>query len=227
MPAHFSERTFGFLRQLAVNNDREWFADHKNAYEEAVKGPMLRFIADFAPELRRISAHFVADPRPVGGSLFRIQRDIRFAKDKQPYKTHAAAQFRHSAGKDVHAPGFYLHLAPGEVFAGAGIWHPDSTTLAAIRSAIVARSAAWKRSVERPPFAEQCRLSGESLQRPPRGFDPDHPLVEDLKRKDFIAVVDLSEAQATSGDFLARFVESCRATLPLVRFLCRALELPC
>ena len=106
----FQPDLFRFLDALRGNNNREWFQANKERYESDVKGPMLRFIGDFAPRLRQISPRFVADPRPNCGSLFRIYRDVRFSKDKTPYKTNAGAQFRHQAGKDAHAPGFYLHV---------------------------------------------------------------------------------------------------------------------
>jgi uncharacterized protein (DUF2461 family) len=203
--AHFSPALFRFLRELARHNDREWFTRNRERYEREVRDPMLRFIGDLARPLSNVSAHVVADPRPVSGSMFRIYRDVRFSKDKRPYKTHAAAHFRHDAGRNVHAPGFYLHLEPGDVFFGAGIWHPDPGTLAAIRSA--------------------CSFDGESAARPPRGIDPDHPLIEDLKRKDFTVIADSSENEATSPRFLERFVRFCRAVSPLNEFLARSLGL--
>ena len=109
-------------------------------YRAEVRDPMLDFIAAFGEPLAAISPHFRADPRPNGGSLFRIYRDTRFSKDKTPYKTNVGAHFRHTAGKDAHAPGFYLHLEPGACFAGCGVWHPDGPTLAGIRDTIVERS---------------------------------------------------------------------------------------
>ncbi len=116
--AHFSPALFAFLRELKANNSRPWFQANKERYEREVREPMLCFIADFGVEARKISPYIVADPRKAGGSMFRIHRDTRFSKDKSPYKTTVGAQFRHEQGKDVHAPGFYLHLAPGEAFAG-------------------------------------------------------------------------------------------------------------
>src|SRR5438046_6848292 len=114
-PAHFDKATFTFLRELKTHNDRDWFAANKARYLATVQGPALRFIADFAPRLAKITQRLVADPRPVGGSLMRIYRDTRFSKDKAPLKTNVGIQFRHEAGKDVHAPGIYLHLEPGSV----------------------------------------------------------------------------------------------------------------
>ena len=121
---HFTPEFFEFLLELRSNNDRDWFQANKGRYERDVKNPLLRFIEDFEPRLHSISSHYIADAHANGGSMFRIYRDLRFSKDKSPYKTQAAAQFRHEEGKTAHAPGFYLHIAPGEVFAGVGMWQP-------------------------------------------------------------------------------------------------------
>ena len=215
----------GALRDLERNNNREWFERNKAEYLEQVRDPMLRFIADFGPRLQRISPHVVADPRPNGGSMFRVYRDVRFSRDKRPYKTVAGAQFRHEAGRDVHAPGFYLHLGAHEVFTGAGLWHPDSKSLTRIRTAIVDDPKAWKRLLSSKAFRERLRLGGDSLKRAPRGFDPDHPLVEDLKRKDFFTTVELDEATACAPDFLERFTRLCRTSAPFMKFLTGALDL--
>lgn len=219
---YFDPELFTFLKQLKRNNDRTWFNKNKPRYIEDVQQPALEFVSAVGPGLRKISRNFVADPRPVGGSLFRIYRDTRFAADKSPYKTHVGISFGHRAAKDVHSPGFYLHLEPGEVFVGAGIWQPDTKTATKIRSSIVERPAAWKKAVHAPPFSTTFRMSDEQLKRAPRGFDPDHPLVDDLRRKSFIGIRDLEEDTATSSRFLATFLEICRNGAPLVRFLCDA-----
>ena len=223
---HFTPELFSYLKTLKRNNNREWFNKNKGRYEELVKGALLRFIDDFGPHLEKISRCFVADPRTTGGSMFRIYRDVRFSKNKAPYKTHAAAQFRHEAGKDAHAPGFYLHLEPGSVFTGAGLWRPDGASVKAIRQAIVDDEKGWRRAVGSKAFLANAELSGESLKRPPRGFDADHPLIEDLKRKDFIAGINFSEADACSADFLAKFVTACKTFAPLVKFLTQAVGQP-
>jgi uncharacterized protein (TIGR02453 family) len=223
--AHFTTELFEFLAELSENNDREWFQAHKDRYRRVVQEPMLRFISDFAEPLKTVSPRFVADPRPSGGSMFRIYRDVRFSKDKSPYKTHAAAQFRHQEGRDVHAPGFYLHLEPGNVFLGAGLWHPAGPTLAAVRDAIVERVDAWEAAITDPAFASGHTLGGDSLKRAPRGIDPDHPQIEHVKRKDFVSYQNLSEADALSPEFLDTFTESCRTAAPFIRFLTEAVGL--
>jgi len=222
---HFSTRLFGFLRQLKANNDRAWFEDNRERYARDVQAPMQAFILDFAPHLSRLSKHFVADPRPHGGSMFRIYRDTRFSKDKSPYKTMAAAQFRHEAGRDVHAPGFYLHLEPGEVFVGAGLWHPDAQTRARVRAAILAQPARWKRIKASPALRRVAVFGGDSLRRAPRGCDPDHELIEDLKRTDFVTIAALGEKSACAPGFLAKFVRICRANAAFMQFLTEALGL--
>ena len=162
---------FDFLRDLRDNNDREWFAAKKGRYLAEVRDPMLDFIGAFAAPLAEISPHFVADPRPNGGSLFRIYRDTRFSRDKTPYKTNAGAHFRHAAGKDAHAPGFYLHLEPGMCFAGCGVWRPDGPTVTKIREAIDVERDAWTRVTTARDFTETFELEGDSLKRPPRGYE--------------------------------------------------------
>lgn len=219
--AHFTPETFKFLRELKRDNSREWFTANKGRYEAHVKAPMLRFIGDFEPFLHTVSDYFVADPRPVGGSMFRIFRDTRFSSDKSPYKTHLAAHFRHSATtKDVHAPGFYLHLEPGGSFAGAGVWRPDSPTLERIRNAIVERPREWATTVKKSPPIE-----GDVLKRPPRGYDPEHPLIEDLKRKDFVTTVAFKDAEVCAPGFLVAFAKACKTMSPLQAFLTKALGL--
>lgn len=220
--AFFSPALFKFLRDLKKNNDRAWFKANQERYEAAVRGPALDFITAFGPHLHRISPHFRADAKKVGGSLFRIHRDTRFSKDKSPYKTNTGLHFRHEAGKDAHAPGFYVHLEPGGCFIGAGIWRPDGPTTRSIREAIAERSAAWKKATRGKRFATTYRLGGESLKRPPAGFDEDHGFVEDLKRKDFIAVADLSQKDVTADDFDKQLAKRFKAGAPLVKFLCEA-----
>lgn len=223
----FSRELFGFFRDLKRNNNRAWFLANKERYERCVRRPALNFIRDFAPRLRAVSPHLVASARPVGGSLFKIQRDVRFSKDKTPYKTWASCRFYHVRARDAHTPGFYLHLEEGDVHAAAGVWRPPTAALDRIRRAVVARSAAWRSAVRRPALsARGVKQWGERLKRAPSGYRPDHPLIEDLKWKDFILYVDLSDDDPVSPKLMDRFVEACRLLAPFNRFLCRALGLP-
>lgn len=226
VPPSFDPKLFKFLRQLRRNNTRDWFQANKETYEEHVKHPALQFISDFGPRLREISRNFRADPRPVGGSLFRIYRDVRFSKDKSPYKTTVGIQFRHQKSKDVHSPGFYLHLDPGGCFVGLGIWHPDGKSLTKIRSFVDENSTRWKRTVGSQTFRSHFELGGDSLKRAPKGYDPDHPLIEDLKRKDFIAYTPLDDSAVTAPGFLDDYARLCRSGGSFVRFLCDAIGVP-
>ena len=220
---HFTPASFRFLEELKENNNRPWFQENKSRYEKDLKEPALAFIEDFEGRLAKISPHFHAGRR----SFFRIYRDTRFSKDKSPYKTYAGIQFRHEAcGNDVHAPGFYLHLEPKHSFVGCGMWHPDSKSLLKIRESIVDDSAKWKRAKNAKRFAETFELEGDSLKTAPRGFDKEHPLIDDLRRKDFIAVARLSQGTVTDGGFIDEFTSICRAAAPFQRWLCQAIEVP-
>jgi uncharacterized protein (TIGR02453 family) len=215
-----SRGVFAFLAELRRNNNREWFNENKDRYLAEVRDPMLALITSLGPGLARVSRHIAVDPRPSGGSLMRIYRDTRFSRDKTPYKTHVAMHFGLKAPRDFEAPGYYLHLEPGRVFMGAGLWHPGADALRAIREAIVRDPRGWRE-------ARRVGLSHDeaALKRPPRGFDADHPLIEDVKRLSFTTGAEFSERQACAPDFPARFVAACRGARPLMRFLARALGL--
>jgi uncharacterized protein (TIGR02453 family) len=164
----------------------------------------------------------MATPR----SLFRIHRDTRFSKDKTPYKTAVGVHFRHDRAKDAHAPGFYFHVEPGQLFVALGIWHPDAAALRMIRERIAEDGTGWKRASRGRKFVETFQLEGESLKRAPKGFDPEHALADDLRRKDFIGVQNVTQAFATSSDLPQALAARYRAGLPLMRFLCEALSVP-
>jgi len=222
---HFTSELFTFLRQLRKNNRRDWFERNKPRYLEHVRDPMLRFIGDVAPRLHALSPRIVADPSPVGGSMFRIHRDVRFSKDKSPYKTWAAARFPIEGGKDVHTPGFYLGIGADEVHMGAGLWHPDGPTLERLRHAIAGDAAGWKRMKQGVGRTKRHVFSGDALSRPPRGWDADHPLIEDLKRKDIITMAAIDPGDVCRRDFAARFAKMCAETAPLVKWLCGTLRM--
>lgn len=212
--------TFAFLRELAANNDRDWFQANKKRYKAEVVGPVTDFIAAMAEPVAAISPHIVVDPRPNGGSMFRIHRDTRFSKDKSPYKTHVGAQFRHSAGKDAHAPGFYVHLEPGNVFFGGGIWQPQGEPLRAIRQRIVDKPDAWREATG------ALALEGEQLKRAPKDFDPEHPLIEDLRRKSFFAMAQGSEEGAGKPGFTKDVAAQFERVAPLMAFVAAAIGVP-
>jgi uncharacterized protein (TIGR02453 family) len=221
----FTPALFTFLTELRLHNDREWFERNRERYLRDVRDPMLRFVADLAPVLRRIAPCLVADPRPVGGSLFRLHRDTRFSSDKTPYKTNVAAQFRHEAGRDVHGPAYYLSLEPGDVSVGGGVWHPEADALRLIRASISEEPGAWRRASATPAM-KRLVWWGESLKRTPRGFPDDHPLVDLLRRKDFAAGLELDEQDALSPRFMDRCADVYRALVPTMKLLARAVGVP-
>jgi uncharacterized protein (TIGR02453 family) len=220
----FTPAFFDFFRELKRNNNRPWFEKNKPRYEREVRDRLVDFVLTVGPKLKKISPHFVADPRPAGGSVFRIYRDIRFSKDKTPYKTAGAVHFPHERRGSV--PGFYLHLEPGGVYSGVGIWQPDSAALTRIRDAIVRQSDRWSRVTNAKRFKETFHLEGRSLKTVPRGYPKDHPMAEDLKRTDFTAGHSFNEREACATDFVDRFIATCRVAAPFTEFLTDALDIP-
>ena len=222
----FTAATFAFLDDLTAHNDRAWFEANKPRYEAEVREPALAFIAAMAPLLGRFAPRFRAEPRKVGGSLMRIHRDTRFSRDKTPYKTNVGIQFRHDLGKDVHAPGFYLHIAGDGCFLGAGCWHPEPDDLAKIRALVVEKPDHWFAARDDRRFRKDWELRGDSLARPPRGYAADHPAVEDLKRKDFIGLASLSYDEVVAQDLPQVAARRFATAAPLMTFLCEALGVP-
>jgi len=222
---YFAKQTFSFLSSLAANNERAWFEEHKQEYAELVRTPALDFIERMAKDLPSISRHFRAVPKKVGGSLMRVQRNLRFSRDKTPYKTNIGMHFRHEVGKDIHAPGYYVHIEPGECFVAVGLWHPEADVLFKVREAIMKKGETWVAARDDRNFRKHFTLEGDALVNAPRGYAKDHPLVEDLKRKDFIAVASLSKTEVLSGNFRPLVAERFRQAAPYMRFLCQALDL--
>ena len=223
----FDRSFLKFFKSLALNNNREWFNEHKAEYRQSVVEPLAVFITEIAPRLNRISKHFNADPRPNGGSMFRIYRDVRFSKDKSPYKLHAACQFRHKIGKDAHAPGFYVHLSPDEVIFGGGIWLPPNTVLNKIRDTIVDNPQEWQRIKTGKPINKLCGgVQGDGLKRPPKGYDPEHQHLEDLKRKSFFAMRHEKPAFIFEKNFVDEVEASFKAAKPLMKYICFAMDIP-
>lgn len=224
--AIFDPKALSFLAKLARNNNRDWFNAHKTSYESDVLDPALHFIQAMHDPLADIAPRFTAVPKRMGGSLMRVYRDTRFSKDKTPYKTNIGIQFRHEMARDVHAPGYYVHIEPKQVFVGVGMWRPASAALAQIRQRIANDSPMWLDASGDRRFRRHFHLGGESLSRPPRGFDKNHPCIEDLKRKDFIAIKELNIEDVTQAGFQRKVATAFRAADPYIRFLCKAVEVP-
>ncbi len=222
----FSRKTIKFLKELSQNNNREWFADNKQRYEDEVRTPALDYIESMQQHMAKISPHFLVSAKKVGGSLMRVHKDIRFSKDKTPYKTNIGIHFKHARGRDVHAPGFYLHIEPGDVFIGAGIWRPESSTLGNVRTLIDEYPTEWKKLSKKLTGKDGFELGGDSLKRPPKGFSKEHALLDDLKRKDFIAVKNLNVSEIYAKDFSNTTGKLFKSASSLVKFICDADDLP-
>ncbi len=218
---------FKFFRELKANNNREWFNDNKQRFRDSVQEPLSAFVEAMAPKLKKISKHILSDPRLNGGSVFRIYKDVRFSKNKTPYKTHGGVQFRHALGKDAHAPGFYVHLDPEEIFYGGGMWMPPAPPLLAVREAIRDKSAQWKKATTSAAFTKRFGdVRGDALTRPPRGFDADHPQIEDIKRKSFFAMAEGNPAATKKADFVDDVASAFADAKPFMKFLCGATGAP-
>ena len=222
----FQPETIAFLQELEGNNNRDWFNANKHRYEAHVLDVALEFIRSMYEPLAEIAPRFTAVPRRMGGSLMRVYRDTRFSKDKTPYKTNIGIQFRHEQAKDVHSPGYYVHVDPGRVFLGVGMWRPPSDALRQVRERISDKSAEWDLASGDKAFRRHFALAGESLTRPPRGFDASHPRIDDIKRKDFIAVKDMTVEEALTPRFQQKVETAFKASEPFMRFLCNAVNVP-
>lgn len=221
----FTIETFKFLDELALRNDREFFEANRARYETHVREPALAFIRAMARPLATITEHFVADDRRAGGSLMRIHRDTRFGRDKTPYKTNIGIQFRHGAGKDIHAPGFYVHISPTENFVGVGMWHPEPPVLQAIRQRIVDEPERWTAVTTAKAFTKLGMTpGGDALTRIPRGFPKDHPHAADLRRTSFLLGGDIEAADVIAADFPARVTKRFQVATDFMRFLCDAVS---
>jgi uncharacterized protein (TIGR02453 family) len=225
MSDYFTSATFKFLADLARNNNREWFQANKPRYEDAVRTPFIHLLNDLQAPLAKISPHYRADTRSQGGSLFRQHRDTRFANDKTPYKTWTGARLYHERSKGIAAPVFYLHIQPGGSFVGGGLWHPEPPVLKKIRAFLADNPAGWKKATQSKAFREHLTPGGASLSRPPRGFDPNHELIADLMRKDFVASATFDDKLAVSAEFKPYVIDQLKRVAPMIDYLCAAIEL--
>lgn len=224
--SRFDPDLLRFLGELKVHNNRSWFEANKARYERVYKEAFASFIEAFAPRLERISPHLIADPRPSGGSVMRIYRDTRFSRDKSPYRSYTVVHFRHENGGEGMSPGLFLYVAPDEISAGGGLWHPEPALAQKVRTALVKNSRAWVAATTAPGFRQRFELTGESLKRPPPGFPKEHPLISEIQRKDFVASTDVPAAEFTSPGFPQYYEALARQVSPLLKFLCHASGLP-
>jgi uncharacterized protein (TIGR02453 family) len=221
----FPTSLFQFLRELAENNDRDWFAENKQRYEDDVATPALSFIAAMEPKIKKLSPFLNAIPKKMGGSMTRIYRDTRFSKNKDPYKANVGIHFRHQLGADMHAPGLYVHLEPGECFLAAGTWMPPSEALGMIRQVIDEEPKEWKKVLNHKAFRSRYKLEGESLKTAPKGYAKDHPMIEHLNRKSCAGVTNITQKDLYSAKCVDLVAASFKDAQPLMRFICDALNL--
>ena len=224
--AGFDRSLVRFLAELERNNDRQWFARNKDRYEAEVREPVLAFIRAIAPRIEAVSPQLIASDSKVAGSMMRPYRDTRFSRSKAPYKTNVGIQFRHGEGETAHAPGFWMHIEPGEFWLAVGMWHPEPGPLAKVRRRIVEAPDEWVAARDDKRFRAVWEIVGHSLKRPPRGFQPDHPLIEDLKRTEYLGYRDMGIDALYRPDLVGRVADAFAASRPYVKFLCDALRLP-
>jgi uncharacterized protein (TIGR02453 family) len=225
----FGRGALTFLRQLKRHNEREWFLAHKETFDNEVLAPLKLLVEEVDVRFGSFAPEFVGDPKR---SIFRIYRDVRFSKDKSPYKTHAASWFKHqnsSQGVGSEAfgagAGFYFHLEPGASFVGGGIWMPPRPTLNQLRDTIAAKPKEFEQSMSAPAFKRRFgKLSEESmLTRLPRGFAPGHAAEKWLRYQSFTAGAELSDADILDRKLVDKIEKDFKTMLPFVRWLNQAL----
>jgi uncharacterized protein (TIGR02453 family) len=230
--AGFRPGALTFLRALARNNKREWFEANRERYETEVKRPLQVLVEEIDARLGEIAPEMIGNPKR---SIFRIYRDVRFSKDKSPYKTNAAAWFYHrDAGHAVGTAavhggaGFYFQIAPKECIVAGGIWMPPTAALKTLREEIAENPDALRSILRKPAFKRAFGgLSEEAvLKRTPRGFDPEHPASDLLRYKSFTVSRGLSEADMVSAKLPDIVAKQYATMLPFVRWLNRVLGLP-
>jgi len=223
----FSNELYKFLKQLAKNNDKEWFNANKQRYLDHIVAPGKAYIEAIDEQLPQVSDHITASTKTNGGSMFRIYRDARFSKDKRPYKENIGFHFRHAAGRDAHAPGFYVHIEPKQVFIGGGIWNPPTPVLNKIREFIDDNPNAWKKiKADKKIIKRFGEIQGDRLKRPPRGFAADHPLIDDLKLKSFFLMHEIEPEKALKPAFVKTTIDTFKDASPLMSYICMAIDQP-
>ncbi|MEM8670028.1 MAG: DUF2461 domain-containing protein [Planctomycetota bacterium] len=217
---------FKFLRQLQRNNNRDWFTEHKARYQQDVRDASVELVRQLEKPLAKAAPMLEAIAKGHGGSVMRIYKDTRFSKDKTPYKTNVGISLRHQGNRNIHAPGVYMHFDPKECFVGCGSYRPDRDVLSAFRTAIDADPKAWIKARDNKGFCEHFEFAGERLKSSPRDYPKDHPMIDDLRRIDFIACAPLTHDEVMSEEVVPLIVDRIKRAKPLMRFLCNAIEVP-
>ena len=224
MAAYFSTRSYRFLRDITRNNERAWFNANRERFERDVRIPFQQLLCDLQPHLSAISPHYVADPRPVGGSLYRIQRDTRRYRDKAPYKSWQDAELFYGR-RHAEAPSFFVHVEPGQCYLAAGLWWPEPAMLRRVRQFIVDNPESWNAalaSVRAAGFEMQQELK---LTRAPRGFEEFTTLADELRLKQHVIRRALADEVLLGPGLLEHLVAGLQQAAPFVDYLCAALEL--
>ncbi len=212
----FTPRSISFLRSLKRNNDREWFRERKEQYDQHLKAPMVAIIEQLAKDFQEFAPELVATPK----CIYRIYRDTRFSDDKTPLKTNIAASFPWRGLPRHQGAGLYIEVAPQWVWVGGGMYAPDTSQLARVREHIAANHKRLRAIVESPGFRKTVgALEGQKLQRVPRGFTAEHPAADYLRHKQFLAAKEFPAAFAHDPKFYAGLLGVFRQVAPLVRFL--------
>jgi len=216
----FPREGIAFLQRLKKNNNRPWFQKHREEYEELVRFPMECLIASLGPLMTERAPEFEFQPRR---SIFRIYRDVRFSKNKAPYKTNIAASFEVRGNKSpTELPGFYLGIEPGEIFIGGGVYMPAGDQLKKIRQSIAEHPEDFLRIIEDPAFKKMFKeIMGERLQKAPLGYPKDHPMIGHLRLKQFFVGRIMSDAACLRPRFVTTVAEVLHTALPFVRWLQR------
>ncbi|PWS30925.1 DUF2461 domain-containing protein [Pedobacter paludis] len=215
------KETLNFIKDVAENNNREWFAENKSRYEEA-KTDVLTLVASIIPELAKVDPALSADADPKK-SLMRIYRDIRFSKNKDPYKNNFGMWF--STKKGGNEPGYYLHIQPGKSFIAGGYWMPDAPHVKLIRQEIDYNIDDFKGIINDKDFKNNFQLGvGNALKNAPKGYDPADPNIEFLKLKSFEATMPLSDAEFFKPALVNKLISSFKTVQPLVVFLRNAIN---
>lgn len=228
----FGRGALTFLRQLKRNNKREWFLANKDTFDNEIVAPMKMLVEEVDVRFGRFAPELYGDPKR---SIFRIYRDVRFSKDKTPYKTHASCWFSHrnaghGVGGETHGggAGFYFHLEPGGSLVAGGIWMPARPTLNRLRDSIAAKPKEFEKPLSGIAFKRRFRkLSEESmLSRLPHGFAPGHPAEQWLRYQSFTVHAMLSDTEALDRRLVDRIEKDYKTMLPFVRWLNKSLGYP-
>ncbi|MFA4867149.1 MAG: DUF2461 domain-containing protein [Pedobacter sp.] len=214
--------TLDFITDVVANNNREWFAENKERYEIA-KSDVLAFVDQLIPELAAADPAFSAETQSKK-CLLRIYRDVRFSKNKDPYKNNYGIFFA-VKGKGVNEPGYYLHIQPGACFFAAGFWMPEATDLKKIREEIDYNTSEFLEIIEAKDFKNTFQLSQEDkLKKAPKGYETDHPQIEILKLKSFIATFPIKDEEFFKPGIVNKLKNAFKSVYPFIVFLRNAVQ---